>query len=194
MTLVVVTPPAPGGLVSLEAAKAQCRVEADDDDVLISALIAAASATIEAETHRRFLAQSIDWINDCWPSGRPFPLAGFAPGAMTLAGVSYADGSGEMQTLDPQLYWSRSAGESLQLAPRRFAVWPILGDAADRVVLHLDFAGELDNVPAPAEHACKLLVAHLWRNREAVVGVESRDSSTALPLGVESLLTQMRWS
>ena len=192
MTLLVVAPPS-GGLISLADAKAQCRVEADDDDTLFSALILAASATVEAETQRRFLSQTVAWVLDCWPD-RALPIAAGRPDLISVSSVAYVDSAGVQQTLDPSLYWSRPAGETLRVIRRRFAVWPLLGDAAEPVVVSVAITGVLADVPPAARHACRLLVAHLWRNREAVVGVENRDSSTELPLGVESLLTSLRWS
>ena len=193
MALRVVTPPA-GGLVSLDQAKAHLRVDDDDDDDLIEALLLSASSMIEAETQRRYLTQTIEWVLDRWPTG-PLPIAGPGDSSdLAIAGVSYADETGAAQVLDPGLYWDRPAGETRELVQRWSTQWPFLGDAAERVVLTVEVTGDADSVPPQAAAACKLLLSHLYQNRDAVVGVESRDSSTPLPMGVEYLCSPLRWS
>ena len=193
MALRIVTPPA-GGLVSLDQAKAHLRVDDDADDDLIEALLLSASAMIEAETQRRYLSQTLEWVLEGWPD-RPLPIAGPGDSSdLAITGVRYADETGATQELDPGLYWDRPAGETRKLVQRWFTLWPLLGDAAERVVLTIAVTGDADSVPPQAAAACKLLLSHLYQNRDAVVGVESRDSSTPLPMGVEYLCSPLRWS
>lgn len=193
MALRVVTPPA-GGLVSLDQAKAHLRVDVDDDDDLIEALLLSASAMVEAETQRRFLTQTVAWVLDGWPDG-PLPIAGAGDSSdLAIGAVRYADDTGATQVLDPGLYWDRPVGDTRQLVRRWGVEWPSLGDAAERVVVTIEVTGELTSAPAPATAACKLLLSHLYQNRDAVVGVEARDSSTPLPMGVEYLCSPLRWS
>ncbi len=195
MTVRVVSPPA-GGLISLVDAKAHLRVDTDDEDDLISAVILAAGDLIEQDVQRRFLAQQLEWVLHDWAHGLRLPIAGAtnAAGVLAIGQVRYAALDGSTQILDPSLYWDRPSGETRELHRRWGVIWPLLGDAAERLVITMVVTGDPTTVPARAQHACKLLVSHLYANREAVVGVEARDSSTPLPFGVEQLLSPLRWS
>ncbi len=193
MALRVVTAPA-AGLISLVEAKAQLRVQFDDEDDLIGALVLAATDQVQANTQRRYMPQSLQWILQDWGDHMVLPVA---PGGdsqwIEITGVSYVDENGATQTLDPSIYWARPHGDTLRLVLQWYQIWPWLGDGPDRVVISFDITE--DSVASPmAKHACKLLVSHWYENRDAVVGVDNRDSSTPLPFGVEALLSPERWS
>jgi uncharacterized phiE125 gp8 family phage protein len=193
MSLRVVTPPVEdAALMTLEEAKAQLRVDHDDDDDLIQALIDAALDAIETDVQRRYFAQTIEWVCDAWPAGRPFPLAGIdGAKGMEVTSVTYVDLEGNAQTLDPSQYWVRPIGETIKIVPRWFIWWPLIGDGAERVVVQFTVPDGV--IRKGVQHAAKLLVSHWYAHPDAVVGVENRDSSTEMPLGVESLLWRERW-
>ena len=193
MALRVVTPPS-GGLITLDQAKKQCRVDDDEDDDDIADLILSASAVVEGRTQRRFLTQTLEWVRECWEGRMVLPVAGPTDcQSVGIDTITYVDLEGDEQTLDPSIYWARPAGPTLAVVRRWFVIWPWLGDGAERVVIRFTITGELADVPFEAVHATKLLVSHWYANRDAVVGVDARDSSTELPFGVEQLLTQLRW-
>src|SRR5690242_14642320 len=78
MPSILLTPPAVEPL-SLAEAKAFLRVEHDDDDDIIAALIAGARIHVEAQTRRALITQSWRLVRDCWPQDgrievRPAPL------------------------------------------------------------------------------------------------------------------------
>jgi uncharacterized phiE125 gp8 family phage protein len=193
VSLRVVTPPDPDALViSLEEAKAQLRVDHDDDDIAIESLIGAALDAIETDVQRRYFTQTLEWVCDTWPAGKPFPIAGINGGAgMTVESVTYVDLEGNDQVLDPSQYWVRPIGETIKIVPRWFVFWPLLGDGAERVVVR--FTVPDGTLRKGVQHAAKLLVSHWYAHPDAVVGVENRDSSAEMPLGVESLLWRERW-
>ena len=193
MALRVVTAPA-AGLISLADAKAQLRVQFDDDDNLITALVLAATDQVQANTQRRYMPQSLQWILQGWGDHMVLPVApGGDSQGIEITGVTYVDENGATQTLDPSIYWARPHGDTLRLVLQWYQIWPWLGDGPDRVVISFEITE--DSVASPmAVHACKLLVSHWYENRDAVVGVDNRDSSTPLPFGVEALLSPERWS
>src|SRR5690242_15021463 len=85
--------------VTLVEAKAYLRVEHDDDDDVIAALIAGARVHVEVQTRRALITQSWRIVRDAWPEdGRiavlPAPLR-----ALTAARVYRLDGTTQM--LDP---------------------------------------------------------------------------------------------
>ncbi len=193
MALRVVTAPA-AGLISLAEAKAQLRVQFDDDDALIGALVLAATDQVQVNTQRRYMPQSLEWILQDWGDHMVLPVApGGDSQGIEITGVTYVDENGATQTLDPSIYWARPHGDTLRLVLQWYQIWPWLGDGPDRVLISFDITE--DSVASPmAKHACKLLVSHWYENRDAVVGVDNRDSSTPLPFGVEALLSPERWS
>ncbi len=78
MSSILITPPAVEP-VTLADAKAYLRVDNDDDDGVISALIAGARSHIEAQTRRALITQAWRLVRDAWPGdGRiavlPSPL------------------------------------------------------------------------------------------------------------------------
>ena len=200
MALRVVSPPEPAegesvaGLITLAQAKAQCRVDADDDDDLLSALILAASGLVEANVQRRYLPQTLAWVLQAWGAHMVLPVA---PGGdctgVTITDVTYVDENGTQQTLDPSIYWARPHGDTLKVVLQWYQIWPWLGDGPERVVVNFQINQKSAPTPA-AQHACRLLVSHWYNNPDAVVGVDNRDSSTPMPLGVEALLSPERWS
>ena len=108
MSSILLTPPAVEP-VTLADAKAYLRVDNDDDDAVISALIAGARAHVEAQTRRALITQTWRLVRDAWPGdGRiavlPSPLQ-----QVTAARVYRFDGT----TAD-----ARSAGFRVRLRGR----------------------------------------------------------------------------
>ena len=193
MALRVVTPPV-GTWLDLAQIKAHLRVDYDDDDDLIMGYLKAAQRLIEGETQRRYLAQNLEWVLDNWHDPMPLPIAGpVGFDDISVPQISYTALDGSTQVLDPSIYWVRPAGQTVKIVKRWFVIWPWLGDGAERVTIEIAIAGDGTNIPDAALHAARLLVSHWYQNRDAVVGVDNRDSSTELPLGVEALLTSERW-
>ena len=200
MTLRVVTPPdvpegeTVAGLITLAQAKAQLNVDYDDDDDLISGFIAAATSQVEANTQRRYLPQSLEWGLQEWSGHMVLPVAsGGDSQGLEIDQVRYIDLNGVQQVLDTGIYWDKPHGQTRKLALQWYQEWPWLGDGPERVTIAFSI-NEKSLVTPPALIACKLLVSHYYNHRDAVVGVENRDSSTPLPLGVEALLSPERWS
>ena len=59
--------------MTLAEAKAYLRVEHDDDDDVIAALIAGARVHVEAQTRRALITQSWRLIRDAWPATAASP-------------------------------------------------------------------------------------------------------------------------
>lgn len=182
-------------LLSVDEAKAQLNVTFADDDALIEAYIGAAQRIVESLTQRRYCAQTLEWVRDSWCDRMVLPVApGGDSSKASIVSVKYADTAGVQQTLDAaSLYWDVPAGPTRAVRRRWFAIWPWLGDAAERVVIRF----QITSAPADASPgvitAMRLLVAHFYAHREAVVGVDNRDSSAPIPFGVEQCLDDERW-
>lgn len=156
MSLQLNTPPGEEP-VTLAQAKAWLKVETDDEDALIAALIPAARARAEWHTGRAFVTQGwtlwLDRVGDCVKLPLP-PLAGVE--TVTLYGADDA-----AQVLAADQYRVDVPGGRLLfkgahpgLRPRNAAAIAFTcgyGDAAD--------------VPAPIASAILLLVAQLYEHR-----------------------------
>src|SRR5665213_804094 len=84
--------------VSLDDAKAFLKIEIDDDDDVIAALIAGARVHVEAQTRRALITQSWRIIRDAWPRDGRVPVLPAPLRALTAARVYRLDGT--TQSLD----------------------------------------------------------------------------------------------
>lgn len=213
MLLELATPPA-GEPVTLDEAKAQCRVEIADDDALISSLIVAARRACENEVRRSFVTQTWDltldrfpWrvvggVLDPWafPSDRAWldrialPGSGALylprPKLQSVDAITYLDAVGVTQTLDPSAY-RVVAGTPGLVEPAYGTTWPAIRPASGAVTIRFTAGyGDAAAVPEPVKLAIKMLVAHWYENREPViVGTISAE----LPFAVKALLATEDW-
>ncbi len=119
------------------------------------------------------------------------------PPFISLTSITYEDQNGVDQVLDASGWNATEEGVS----PAFGDVWPSGRIAADAIRLQYQ-AGYVapsgatlpppNPVPAPIRQAMLMLISHWYNHRDAVVGVEARDSSTELPLGVANLLAPYR--
>lgn len=164
MSVVLVTPaPSP---VTLADAKAHARVDHDDDDALIGALISAAVSHAQMWCSRVFGPSVWELSLPAFPNGGislPFwPI-------VSVQSVAYEDTLGLPQTV---------SGHSLSNASVLTGSWPA---GASNVVVRFT-AGE--GFPDDVRHAILLLIGHWYANRESV----SEGSMLEVPLASTALL------
>lgn len=163
-------------LVTLAQMKAHLRIDPDEieEDDLIGALIDAASAYIDGP--RGVLGRCVavqEWTLTLpeFSAPRRLPL----PFLSLATAVSLLDDTPVPLRLVPCGIWSEAA--------------PVAGDAG-AVRIEMSAAAPDDLWPAVSA-AIKLLVAHWYLNREAVV---TGTTATNLPLAVDRLLTPLKVS
>ena len=183
MTLSLISPPAEEP-VTLAEARAHLRLDAAEEDGLLSALVTAARTALEAETRCVFVTQYWRFTLDDWPS-RPIELP-LAPVAEVTA-VKVALVSGAMLTIDPAFYEVDTRGEPPRIAARRGQAWPM--PATRLAGIEVEFTagyGAPAAVPQPLKQAILLLAAHWFESRAPIgEGVE-------LPLTVSALAAPYR--
>jgi uncharacterized phiE125 gp8 family phage protein len=182
MSALLLAPPTREPLTLVET-KAFLRVEHDDDDAVIAALIAAARVHVEGMTRRALLLQTWRFTLDAWP-----PSGCFAPriGPLTtLVAARVHDASGEAHAIDTEQFVIDS-GANVIAAPC-FAI-PAPGRA--KAGLELDvicgFGAAAEDVPGDLRQALRMLIAHWYDNR-----VATGDGALA-PAGVRALLAPYR--
>lgn len=183
MTLMLIAGPAEEP-VTLAEARAHLRLEATEEDALLTALLTAARVMLEAETRRAFVTQDWRLILDDWPATWiALPLAPVA----AVTSVKVAAMSGAMLALDPAFYEVDAKGEPPRVAAKRGQAWPM--PATRLGGIEVDFTagyGAAASVPAPLKQAVLLLAAHWFENREPV------GNGAELPLTVSALAARYR--
>lgn len=193
--------------LTLAQAKAHLKVEIDDDDALIGALITAARQHLDGADGwlgRALMPQTWRLTLDCFPRGKSGGRTGWIklplPPLISVDSVTYVDTDGATQTLAEASYQLIDGGDWPScLAPAWNTEWPETRDqpAAVSITFQCGYAGataspvdSATDVPETARAAMKLLIAHWYQNREAVAA----SGYGELPLGVCALLLPLRVS
>ncbi|MBE3590004.1 MAG: phage head-tail connector protein [Firmicutes bacterium] len=187
-SLRVVTPPA-SEPVTLAEAKLHLRVDATDDDALISGLIRAAREHAEQILGRALMTQTLELGLDDWPRDEILlPM----PPVQSVASISYTDAAGVVRTVDPASYVVDTASEPARVVLRWSYTWPadVLQpqSGAIRVRYVAGYQSAAD-IPQAIKAAILLHIGHLYENREAAnIG----NIVTELPLAYRALLSPHR--
>jgi uncharacterized phiE125 gp8 family phage protein len=174
--------------VTLGEAKQFLRVEHDDDDDTITALIAGSRIHVEAQTRRALITQSWRLTRDVWPATGCVALLP-AP-VKTLDAVRVYRSDGTTLALDV-------AGFALDRsdAPARLTfvhgVPPAPGRPAAGIEIDITcgYGDAAANVPEPLRQAIRLLVAHWYENRSLVA---AGDEVAVVPQSVAGLIAPYR--
>lgn len=193
MALKLVTPPA-SYPISLAEAKEHLRVQDDDDDDLISAMVEAATQSAEVFTGRAFIDQTWDYFLDALPTdGSVIQLPN--PPLIEVAGLFYLDSADDELTFNEARYVVDDASAKARIALANGGAWPTAATRMNAIRIRFR-AGYLNPVspeeamvPGPIKSAIKLTIGHLYANRESVV---VGTTAVQLPFAAEWLLRQYR--
>jgi uncharacterized phiE125 gp8 family phage protein len=164
MSAILLAPPSSEPL-SLADAKQFLRVEHADDDAVITSLIAAGRAHVEAVTRRALLAQTWRFVLDAWPAdGRFTPRIG---PLQTVLAARVFDAAGVAHPLEVESFVVDTAANVIA-APCWALPVPGRGIAGIELDVICGFGPLASNVPADLIHALKILVAHWYDNRGLV--------------------------
>lgn len=197
---VLVTPPTIKP-VTLAEAKAHCRVDHDDDDAKLTALIAAATSYADGWTGilGRCLVEQT-WRQDydgfvCWSESRHhggrqlrlplFPVIG-------VNSVTYIDALGTEQTVAAGSYTLKSDDRGAYVEFVSTYSFPTVSSERASVSVEYDAgyeAGGDEPLPDSIKHGLLLLIGHWYANRETVVvGVQA----LSVPMASEALFAPHR--
>jgi len=186
MPSILLTAPA-GEPLSLAEAKAFLRVEHNDDDATISALITGARIQVEALTRRALLTQTWRLTRDVWPASGVLPLLP-AP-LRALVAVRVHDAAGNAQAVDPQSLGLDKVAAPAVLTFERGAL-PPPGRRAGGIEIDIEAGyGAAADVPEPLRQAVRLLLSHWYENR-ALIAASGEVAS--VPASALSLIAPFR--
>lgn len=180
--------------VALHEAKRHCRVDDDDSNDYLVALIAAAREYCEERLDTTFVDTVWEARYDSfpiWNINLPRPPMRDAPVTIT-----YRDEAGTLQTLTStasqfQVDYRAVPG---RVYPLYNGVWPaVRGDENSVVVRYTAGHGpSAESTPPVARHAILLLVAHWFASREPVT-VGSTAQNAPVPYTFETLIASAGW-
>lgn len=200
-------------VMTMAEAKLHLRVDFNDDDALISALIDAATLQAEAFCNAAFTPRNFLMTMGAWPqlgagsfgpdedgaefpsrfggSGRPsrWPMAIAFPihPVTSVSSIAYLESAaGVVTTLSTSAYTLVSSTRPGFIVPAQGQVWPSLYSHPEAV--RVAFRAGFESCPANAVAAIKLLMGHLYAHREEVTPGVGAPDPVQIPLGAKYLL------
>ena len=153
--------------ITLAEAKQFIRVEHNDDDDIITALIAGARIHVETQTRRALITQSWRLTRDVWPELGCVPVLPVPLRTLDAARVYRSDGS--TQAIDVAAFAVDKIAAPARLAFTRGALpAPERAVAGIEIDVTCGYGNAAANVPEPLRQAIRLLVGHWYENRGLV--------------------------
>ena len=199
MTQLLITPPA-AEPVTVEEARAHCRIDGNHDDELLYILTRTARETAEFYTGRSFVSTTWETRIDQFPEAAfPSLYIDKAP-LLSVTSITYIDGNNATQTLSANNYLviadTGPYSQPGRIVPAYGTSWPSARGYTDDVrVRYVAGYGAPTDVPMGIKAAIKLMTAHLYENRESAASEPfnySKSLKTEFPLGFAALLTPFK--
>lgn len=146
--------------VTLEQARAHCRVDFADEDSLIGVFVSAATQAAEERMQRALAPTRYRLTVDRFPDAIEL-----LPPVISVESVKYIDPDGDQQTLDPQDYYLDAVSEPGYLVPAADRAWPCTQDRANAVEVEFTAGYPGSAVPEPIAAWILLAVGDLYQNR-----------------------------
>lgn len=176
--LVETTPPAAEPLTLAEM-KVYLRVDHDNDDPLITDLIAAARELCESVTGRSLITRGYSLYLDEWPSCRALELPQLPLISVDQVNVYGADNSSDI--FDAVNYTVDTAGLPGRLVLTEGALPPLPGRVANGIEIQFTagYGGDAADVPVLLRQGMKQAVAYMYENRGDSRAAALNDSGAA---------------
>ncbi|MFH3480576.1 head-tail connector protein [Xanthobacter variabilis] len=164
-------------------AKSFLRIDHDDEDALVDALIAAARRMVEAATGRVLLEQTWRFTREAWPLSGVIPAPVAPVRTIVSAIVSLADG----HTVEvPEGVLSLKADRAPALIHVDLARAPQPGAGGIAITITAGYGATAAAVPADLMQAVRLVMAHFYEFRDG------SGDALSLPDTVGALLAPYR--
>jgi len=199
MELIQLNPPT-SPVLSLDEAKVWLRVDTDDDDDMLAAMIAAATARFDGRDGvlgRALAPQTWQLRMLRFPPIITLPL----PPTIAVEAIEYIDTNNVAQTLAPSAYEASVGGwRAARVVPATGTTWPATKSShldTVRITFRAGYesAGSppLVCVPEPIRHAMLMLLAD-WYDQRGNVVVGGGGAVAPMPFATEALIAPYRAS
>lgn len=162
--------------VTLEAVKNHLKVDSNDDNLLITALITTARQLAEKETHRAFITQTWQMYLDSAAAEIEIPK----PPLQQVIDIKIIDDAGNESVVNSTLYdvdWSENSPGRVRL--KSGCSWPShRGFASFIIEFKVGYGDAAADVPEMLRQAVLQIIGHLYDNR----------GSEDIPAGAKALL------
>lgn len=182
-TLELLDPPAVAP-ISLSEAKDQLRVDYDDDDALITRLIATAVAFTDAKGALGKAMITQKWRQ--YPGAKPGIVRLLINPVQVVTRIRYFDLDGAEQDDNLANYNVFATNGMTTIQPKPGFDWPETQDRPDAIGVEYEagYGDTAEDVPQTVRHALMLLLAHWYEVRENT----SDGSIQTVPFGFEELI------
>jgi len=159
--------PAASEPITLQEAKDFLRVDTNDDDDLITALISAAREMCESYTRRILVTTTIDEYFDMFPhyqnpTDKDIIYLSRGP-ASSVTSVKYVNEIGSEQTVDPTYYVADVISEPARIAST--AGWFATNGIINQVIVRYVVGTSVSDIPKPLKQGMLLIISDLYDNR-----------------------------
>ena len=155
--------------ISLDEAKTFCRIDHDEEDDDIRALITSARMTCESFNGRQFCTATWALRLDSFPTDTE-GLIELLPPVQSVTSIAYIDPDGVAQTLSASLYSLDIYSEPARLRPAYGQSWPATRDVMNAVtVTFVAGYGAAADVPEPKRLAVRRAVVYSYENRGNII-------------------------
>ena len=190
--------------ITRNEAKLHLKVEADQtsDDALIDLLVSAAREDAEDFTNRCFCWSTWELRLDEFPTNGNQEILLPRPPLIRVNSIQYVDADGVTQLLGSDNYQVDDKSEPARVRAAYGLSWPatraqmnavtvsyVAGYPVSEAGSPADYAA---NVPAAAKAAVKLILGHLYANRETVMAMPGGVAAIEIPMGAKYLLWKLR--
>lgn len=166
--------------VTLAEAKDLAVIDHNFDDTMVNAMIAAASRAVGEMAGRTLTAET--WaLSVC--SGIVCDLHLPKSPVQTLDSITYFDADDVEQTVPVTDFYLFKDDDRAFVRPKSGVAWPIANTLrADAI--SVTFTAGYTTCPPNLKHAVKMMIAHLYDNRQAV----TEDGANEIPMGVRDFI------
>lgn len=177
---------APSALpISVAEAKAQMRVEGNDEDTIIERLINAAVAFVDVQGVLGFAMITQTWGQ--WVGPNPGTVMLSLGPVQSVSAIKYYDINGTLQTATLADFNVFGTPNRITISPKSGNAWPVTQTRDDAIKIEyvIGYGATSASVPQTVRHALMMLVAHWYENREnELIGTISK----TLPFGFDDIL------
>lgn len=182
-SLVRVTAPS-ASPISLAEAKAQMRVEGNDEDTIIQRLIDAAVAFVDVQGALGFAMITQTWGQ--WVGPNPGTVMLSLGPVQSVSAIKYYDINGTLQTATLADFNVFGTPNRITVSPKTGYAWPVTQTRDDAIKIEyvIGYGATSASVPQTVRHALMMLVAHWYENRET----SAEKSMTEVPYGFHEMI------